>query len=86
MLTREGRVKILDFGLAKVAGPGPDESTVTIAMGTDPGTVLGTVAYMSPEQARGAVAVPRPDQFSLGLILHEMTTGKRSVGSRCRRR
>src|ERR1700694_5184996 len=54
LLTRDGRVKILDFGLAKVAAPAQDESTVTQVLGTDPGTVMGTVAYMSPEQARGA--------------------------------
>jgi serine/threonine protein kinase len=78
MLTREGRAKILDSGLAKVAGPGPDESTVTMAMGTDPGTVLGTVAYMSPEQARGVELDYRSDQFSFGLILHEMATGEQT--------
>src|SRR5947209_3448872 len=75
MLTRDGRVKILDFGLAKVAAPAQDESTVTQGLGTDPGTVMGTVAYMSPEQARGAAVDSRSDQFSLGLILHEMATG-----------
>ena len=78
MLTRDGRVKILDFGLAKVAAPAPDESTVTQGLGTDPGTVMGTVAYMSPEQARGAAVDSRSDQFSLGLILHEMATGKQT--------
>jgi Tol biopolymer transport system component len=78
MLTRGGRVKILDFGLAKVAAPAPDESTVTQGLGTDPGTVMGTVAYMSPEQARGAAVDSRSDQFSLGLILYEMATGKQT--------
>jgi len=68
MLTREGRVKILDFGLAKLSTPAQDESTVIQGVGTDPGTVMGTVAYMSPEQARGAVVDSRSDQFSLGLI------------------
>jgi Tol biopolymer transport system component len=78
MLTREGRVKILDFGLAKVAAPAPVQGTVTVPLGTDPGTVLGTIAYMSPEQARGAAVDSRSDQFSLGLILHEMATGKQT--------
>ena len=87
MLTREGRVKILDFGLAKLSSPAPDESTVTQGLGADPGTVMGTVAYMSPEQARGATVDSRSDQFSLGLILHEMATGsRRFAGIRFRRR
>jgi eukaryotic-like serine/threonine-protein kinase len=64
-LTREGRVKILDFGLAKLAGPVPNEETATQQFGADPGTVMGTAAYMSPEQARGALVDPRSDQFSL---------------------
>jgi eukaryotic-like serine/threonine-protein kinase len=77
MLAREGRVKILDFGLARqtVSG-GPAEATRTIvATATLPGSILGTVAYMSPEQVRGQVADYRSDIFSLGTILHEMITG-----------
>src|SRR5689334_19283833 len=78
-LTPEGRVKILDFGLAKSA-PGPDDAqtnspTVTA---TDPGTVLGTVGYMAPEQVRGRAADHRSDIFSLGAVLYEMATGKRA--------
>ena len=71
MLTREGRVKLLDFGLAKVTG-GAEDQTKTL-----PGVVLGTTAYMSPEQANGEPVDFRSDQFSMGLILHEMATGKR---------
>src|SRR5579872_3820547 len=78
MLTPEGRVKILDFGLAlhrsAVAAAG---ESVTMNQ-TTPGTILGTVNYMSPEQARGAVAGPPSDQFSFGLILYELATGQRA--------
>ena len=77
MLTRDARVKILDFGLARqtVSG-GPAEATRTIvATATLPGSILGTVAYMSPEQVRGLIADHRSDIFSLGIILHEMATG-----------
>jgi eukaryotic-like serine/threonine-protein kinase len=78
LVTREGRVKILDFGLAKRA-PGPAESDATRTMKlTDPGTVVGTVAYMSPEQAKGQALDARSDQFSFGLILYEMAAGKRA--------
>src|ERR1022692_591441 len=74
-----GRVKILDFGLAKysVAMP-PSDATMTIAAVTDPGTVIGTVAYMSPEQARGENVDARSDQFSFGLIVYELAAGKRA--------
>ena len=79
LLTREGRVKILDFGLAKSLTPRlPDDATLTIGV-TDPGTVVGTVNYMSPEQARGDVNLtPQSDQFSFGLVLYELATGKRA--------
>ena len=74
-----GRVKILDFGLAKVhakSAASADGRTVTIEEQTDPGTVLGTVGYMSPEQVRGENADSRSDIFALGTILYEMVTGK----------
>ena len=72
-----GLVKILDFGLAKQASIAAAASeTVTIHQ-TEPGMIMGTVNYMSPEQARGKPADYRSDQFSFGLILYEMATGKR---------
>ena len=73
MLTTDGRVKILDFGLARQTGsnPAPDNSTIT-QLNTMAGTVMGTVAYMSPEQARGIVVDHRSDQFSFGTMLYEL--------------
>jgi serine/threonine protein kinase len=77
LVTREGRVKILDFGLAKqVTGPKTGDATRTMNA-TGAGTILGTAAYMSPEQAKGEEADARSDQFSFGLIVYEMAAGKR---------
>jgi eukaryotic-like serine/threonine-protein kinase len=75
-----GRVKILDFGLAKLSGRPlpPSETTQTMAAITNPGSVVGTVSYMSPEQARGAEVDACSDQFSFGLILCELAAGKRA--------
>ena len=79
-LTRDGRVKILDFGLARRQPmPGPDDTeSPTLSHHTEPGTVLGTVGYMSPEQVRGEVADHRSDIFSFGVVVYEMLAGKRA--------
>ena len=80
MVTPDGRAKILDFGLAKqaaMAAATPDE-TMTVMQQTEPGMIMGTVAYMSPEQARGRPADHRSDQFSFGLILYEMAAGRKA--------
>lgn len=79
MISRDGYVKVLDFGLAKLAEPAPDEPdpsalTVTSAH-TDPGSIMGTVHYMSPEQARGLQTDARTDLWGLGVVLYEMISG-----------
>ncbi len=81
MVKKDGLVKILDFGLAKLSstGSGSDEGSQLPTMtGTQPGVVVGTVSYMSPEQASGQIVDFRSDQFSLGSMLYEMATGKRA--------
>ncbi len=80
MITRDGLVKILDFGLAKLAASGDDAASggdTVSAMLTVPGAILGTIAYMSPEQAGALPLDFRSDQFSFGALLYEMVTGKR---------
>ncbi len=76
MVSKDGFVKILDFGLAKLMAPSPSDLS-TAMDATRPGMVLGTVGYMSPEQAAGASVDFRSDQFSFGSILYEMAAGRR---------
>ena len=80
-VTRDGRVKILDFGLARLApviSQQDQTSAPTTPPQTEPGILMGTVGYMSPEQARGSSADTRSDVFSLGCVLYEMLTGRRA--------
>ncbi|HXF41920.1 MAG TPA: protein kinase [Blastocatellia bacterium] len=80
MIRSDGYVKVLDFGLAKLPDthgvPQNTESPTAPQVDTDPGTVLGTVNYMSPEQARGTTLDSRTDLFSLGVVLYEMITAR----------
>jgi len=82
MITKDGFVKILDFGLAKLVPGGFHDSggtnLPTLTRGTEQGTVLGTVGYMSPEQAGGEAVDFRSDQFAFGAILYEMASGRKA--------
>jgi eukaryotic-like serine/threonine-protein kinase len=79
MITEQGRVKVLDFGLAKFAEPEPvSEAEHTEPLTTKAGMVFGTAAYMSPEQAEGKPADTRSDIFSFGALLYQMVTGRRA--------
>src|SRR5207249_5553850 len=80
-VTADGRVKILDFGLARqtLAFAGADATvSPTLERHTDPGMVLGTVGYMSPEQVRGEPGDHRSDLFSFGAVLYELVSGRRA--------
>src|SRR5271165_4686927 len=78
MVSKEGRVKVLDFGLAKDVGASdPADATLTSDHRTQVGMVMGTPAYMSPEQTSGRPLDHRTDIFSMGVLLYEMATGRR---------
>jgi Tol biopolymer transport system component len=81
-LSSDGRVKILDFGLAALHTKTSDDTQSPTAVGrlTSPGMAVGTLGYMAPEQARGEVPTTASDQFSLGCIFYEMLTGRRAFG------
>jgi eukaryotic-like serine/threonine-protein kinase len=78
-LTADGGVKILDFGLAKLIGDGPDAGEAATKLAeTQPGVALGTLGYMAPEQLRGQVVDHRVDVFALGALVYEMVSGRRA--------
>ena len=77
LVTRDGRVKILDFGLAKHRAGSGDEDAIRTMAATEVGTRVGTPAYMSPEQAKAQELDGRSDQFSFGLVVYEMAAGTR---------
>jgi serine/threonine-protein kinase len=88
MLRRDGYVKVLDFGLAKLTekhaehAPADSQASTRALVKTAPGVVLGTVAYMSPEQARGLETDARTDVWSLGVVLYEMVAGRQPFAAR----
>jgi TolB-like protein len=82
-VSKDGHVKILDFGLAKrveATAPGKETSAPTVSGHTRPGTIMGTVSYMSPEQVRGLSVDHRSDIFSFGAILYELLSGRKAFG------
>ncbi|HTT60520.1 MAG TPA: serine/threonine-protein kinase [Bryobacteraceae bacterium] len=88
-LDQEGNTKLLDFGMAKIKKPQPARAlaasaatmaTVAMSFATIPGTIVGTIAYMAPEQAKGLTVDARADLYSLGVVLHEMASGELPLG------
>jgi formylglycine-generating enzyme required for sulfatase activity/predicted Ser/Thr protein kinase/dienelactone hydrolase len=77
VITRNGRVKVLDFGLAKLLERPADDATMSV-VGTNPGMIVGTASYMAPEQAQGVPVDARADIFSVGAVLYEMLSGRRA--------
>jgi len=77
MITPRGHAKVLDFGLAKLRLPASDADSET-RVKSNPGTVIGTIDYMSPEQALGREVDSRSDLFSFGVVLYEMATGRQA--------
>src|SRR5947209_5458457 len=75
-ITRDGVVKILDFGLARSAAGDPGGEETTLVLHTRPGMILGTLGYLSPEQTRGEEVDARSDIFSFGAVFYEMLTGR----------
>ncbi|HJQ31511.1 MAG TPA: protein kinase [Pyrinomonadaceae bacterium] len=80
IITPRGRVKVLDFGLAKVEEPWEPSSEIATQVKTDPGVIMGTAPYMSPEQARGQEVDSRTDIWSLGVVMYQMATGRLPFG------
>src|SRR5262249_49593581 len=80
-VARDGRVKILDFGLAQLTEVDGSDSGSQIPTATEPGVVMGTLGYMSPEQVNAKPADARSDIFALGAIHYEMLSGRRAFGS-----
>ncbi|MCU1305791.1 MAG: serine/threonine protein kinase [Acidobacteriaceae bacterium] len=78
MIDESGAVKVLDFGLAKLAAPTGDEAATIVPSSTTPGMIVGTLAYMSPEQAEGKIIDARSDVFSFGSVFYEMLSGSKA--------
>ncbi len=80
IVSSDGRVKVLDFGLARLVDHDAQQAIASTAAGTSPGTALGTPGYMAPEQMRGQAVDARADLFSLGCVLYELVAGRRAFG------